>query len=163
MGARDANDSQNLINGHNLIVITGFHHTGIDVKDLPAMVRFYTEELGLDTLLEIETNAGHEGDHTGVPGAVRTLVFVGFEGGHQIELVHYHEPAASEGHLDKHQLGASHVCFLVDDLTKTHAELSARGVEFVTEPKFKEVDGKRIGVIYLRDPEGNWLEFIEGF
>lgn len=143
-------------------MITGFHHTGIVVQDLPAMVRFYTEELGLDVLKRLESSAGEGGDHTGVPGAVRTLVFVGFEGGHQIELIHYHTPPASSGHLDKHQLGASHVCFLVDDLEKTHSDLSSRGVEFVTEPKFKVVNGKTIGVIYLRDPEGNWLELIGG-
>ena len=143
-------------------MVTGFHHTGIVVHDLDRMIEFYTRELGLEVLRRIESIAPPEGDHTGVPGARRTLVFVGFERDHQIELVHYIEPPASDGYLDKHQLGASHVCFRVEDLRRTHADLSARGVRFVTEPKFHDVDGKSVGVIYAQDPEGNWLEFIEG-
>ena len=126
------------------------------------MVEFYTRDLGLDVLRRVDSVAPPEGNHTGIPGARRTLVFVGFADDHQIELVHYIDPPASEGYLDKHQLGASHVCFRVDDLRETYSRLSARGVRFVTEPKFQETDGKTLGIIYARDPEGNWLEFIEG-
>jgi catechol 2,3-dioxygenase-like lactoylglutathione lyase family enzyme len=88
-------------------------------------------------------------------------VFVGFEDGHRIELVKYHEPASPGGYLDVPQLGASHICFNVDDLQKAYEKLSARGIQFVTEPKFSERDGRRSGIVYAQDPEGNWLEFIE--
>ena len=142
---------------------SGFHHTGIVVHDLEEMVRFYTEDLGLKVLLELDSIAPPEGDHTGVPGARRRLVFVGFEGGHQIELIHYISPPAGEGHFHQHVLGAVHVCFKVDDLAETYATLTAGGVRFVTEPKYKDGSGQRIGVVYARDPEGNWLEFIEGW
>jgi catechol 2,3-dioxygenase-like lactoylglutathione lyase family enzyme len=143
-------------------MVTGFHHTGIVVSDLDRMIEFYTRDLGLDVLRRIDSVAPPEGNHTGIPGARRTLVFVGLADDHQIELVHYIDPPAREGHLDKHQLGASHVCFRVEDLRATYARLKAKGVRFVTEPKFHEEDGRTIGVIYARDPEGNWLEFIEG-
>ena len=143
-------------------MVTGFHHTGIVVQDIDRMVEFYTRELGLNVLRRILSVAPPEGNHTGIPGARRTLVFVGFEGDHQIELVHYIDPPAREGYLDKHQFGATHVCFRVADLRETYGRLRARGVRFETAPKFQEADGKTIGVIYARDPEGNWLEFIEG-
>jgi len=143
-------------------MITGFHHTGVVVRDLQRMVRFYTEDLGLSLILELDSVAPPEGDHTGVPGAKRKLVFVGYEDGHQIELVHYLEPAASDGYVDKHQFGAIHVCFNVEDLQDVYKTLSARGVQFVTEPKYREAEGKgRIGIVYAQDPEGNWLEFIQ--
>ena len=73
-------------------MITGFHHTGIVVRDLESMVRFYTEVIGLEKLMELDSVAPPEGDHTGVPGARRKLVFVGYANDHQIELVHYFEP-----------------------------------------------------------------------
>jgi catechol 2,3-dioxygenase-like lactoylglutathione lyase family enzyme len=143
-------------------LITGFHHTGIVVRDLDRMVRFYTEDLGLELLLELDSVAPPGGDHTGVPGAKRKLVFVGKDGGHQIELVHYLEPAASDGYLDKHQFGAMHVCFNVDDVQQAYETLREKGVRFATEPKFSETPEKgRIGIVYCQDPEGNWLEFIQ--
>ena len=140
-------------------MINGFHHTGIVVKDLDKMVRFYTEDVGLDLLLELDSIAPPDGDHTGFPGARRKLVFVGFEQDHRIELIQYHDPPSPEGHLERHQLGSMHVCFRVDDVWGLHQSLGARGVRFVTEPKFREVNGKRLGVVYARDPEGNLLEF----
>ena len=143
-------------------MITGFHHTGITVRDLDAMVAFYTQQIGLCLLREIDSIAPPEGDHTGVPGARRKLVFVGFENGHQIELVHYIDPMAREGYLDKHQLGSMHVCFRVDDLRTLYGRLREQGVRFATEPKFRNIDGRSVGVVYAQDPEGNWLEFIEG-
>jgi extradiol dioxygenase family protein len=146
----------------DLKVIAGFHHTGIVVQDLAKMVRFYTEDLGLKLLLELESNAPPDGDHTGILAARRKLVFVGFDSGHQIELVHYLQPPAHQGHLDKHQLGCMHVCFSVDDVQSLYSTLSAKGVRFATTPKYRRAtDQQRIGVVYAQDPEGNWLEFVQ--
>ena len=143
-------------------MITGFHHTGIVVQDLERMVHFYTEELNLKILSEVDSLAPPEGDHTGVPGARRKLVFIGFDHDHQIELVHYIDPPAGDGFLDKHQLGAMHICFIVDDLPRLYDDLSAKGIQFATELKYKvSPDGRKTGVVYAQDPEGNWLEFIQ--
>ena len=99
----------------------------------------------------------------GIPGAQRTLVFVGkTDGDHALELVHFIEPPSPDGHLHRHQLGAAHVCFNVDDLETLHRELTAQGVRFVTDPIFRELpDGGRFGICYAQDPEGNYLEFIQ--
>ena len=144
-------------------MVTGFNHSGFVVRDIDKMVAFYTEMLGLTVAREVDSVAPPEGDHTGIPGARRKLVFVGKpEGEHVLELVHFIEPPSPDGHLERYQLGASHVCFNVDDLEGLHGELTAKGVKFVTAPKFREsADGVRIGVCYAQDPEGNWLEFIE--
>ena len=144
-------------------MITGFNHTGLVVRDLDRMIRFYAEQLGLQVLHEVDSVAPPEGDHTGFPGARRRLVFVGRRGDHAIELIQYLEPASPGGHVDRHQLGGMHVCFNVADLRATCEQLSARGLTFLTEPKFRELDGSGIGVVYAQDPEGNWLEFIEGW
>ncbi|MCY4368096.1 MAG: VOC family protein [bacterium] len=144
-------------------MLTSFNHTGIVVQDIDAMVEFYTGKLGLRVTDRYETDAGDRRDHTGISGARRVLVFLQLgDGGHMLELVHYLEPAASDGHLDKHQLGAGHICWLVDDLRAVHERLSADGVPFVTDPVFSRTDdGSEWGVVYFQDPEGNWLELIE--
>jgi len=144
-------------------MITSLNHTGVVVSDLDAMVRFYTEDLGLKVTARYESVGGEDGDHAGIPGSKRLEVFLGLdEEGHQVELLYYAKPPAGAGHLDKHQLGATHICFLVDDLRKTHAELAAKGVRFVKDPMFaKTPDGDDWGAAYFQDPEGNWLELIE--
>jgi catechol 2,3-dioxygenase-like lactoylglutathione lyase family enzyme len=144
-------------------MVTGFNHSGFVVKDLEIMVSFYRESLGLTVVREVESNAPPTGDHTGIPGAQRILVFVGKpEGEHLLELVHFVSPPSPEGHLERNQLGAAHVCFNVDDLDGLHRRMTAQDVEFVTGPIYRDTpDGGRTGVCYARDPEGNWLEFIE--
>ncbi len=144
-------------------MVTDFNHSGVVVKDLDGMVDFYCNTLGLSVRREVDSVAPPEGDHTGVAGARRKLVFVGKpDGTHLLELVHFIEPESPSGHLDKHQLGASHVCFNVEGMQQLYESLSGKGVEFVTPPIFRDApDGGRRGICYARDPEGNWLEFIE--
>ncbi len=144
-------------------MVTSVNHTGLVVADLDKMVEFYTQQLGLKVLLSLDSNAPPEGDHTGIPGARRKLVFLGLPNDHRIELVYYIDPPAEPGYLDKHQLGAIHLCFDVADLRATYDKLSTQGVRFVTEPQFHEIGGKTLGIVYAQDPEGNWIEFIEGF
>ena len=145
--------------GHGLV--TGFNHTGIVVDDLDLTVNFYCGDLNLVELNRVESNAPPEGNHTGIAGSRRTLVFVGFEDGHRIELVKYHEPASADRDHQMTRIGTNHICFNVEDIEKVYADLSARGIEFVTEPIIRETDNGRHGIVYARDPEGNWLEFIE--
>jgi catechol 2,3-dioxygenase-like lactoylglutathione lyase family enzyme len=126
------------------------------------MVSFYCDDLGLSELNRVESNAPPEGNHTGIAGSRRTLVFVGFGEGHRIELVKYHEPESVQRDNDMTRVGTNHTCFNVEDIEKTHAELSAKGISFVTDPIIHQNDdGGRHGIVYARDPEGNWLEFIE--
>ena len=144
-------------------MIAGFNHSGFVVQDIDLMVAFYRDTLGLTVMNEIDSVAPPEGDHTGIPGAHRTLVFVGKpEGDHALELVHFIDPPSPGGHLDRHQLGAAHICFNVTDLEALHQELSSKGVRFVTEPIMTYTpEGLRRGICYAQDPEGNYVEFIQ--
>lgn len=144
-------------------MIHGIHHSGIVVRDLQTMQDFYCQTLGLEVVGQIESTAPPTGNHTGIPFAKRTLVFLGIPGEkHLLELVLYIDPPATDGHLGKHQFGATHVCFIVDDLQAEYDRLVGLGVCFETEPIFTQTSNGRLGVIYARDPEGNWLELIEG-
>jgi catechol 2,3-dioxygenase-like lactoylglutathione lyase family enzyme len=144
--------------------ITGFNHSGFVVQDIERMVGFYRDVLGLTVVRETDSVAPPEGNHTGIPNAHRTLVFIGAPTGeHQLELVHYIDPPSPDGaRADRNQLGAAHVCFNVEDLPGLYERLAAQGVRFVTPPKMQtHPDGRRTGICYAQDPEGNWLEFIQ--
>ena len=144
-------------------MITGFNHSGFVVRDLERMVRFYRDTLGLTVLQETDSIAPPEGDHTGIPGAQRFLVFVGREDAtHSLELVYYRNPPSPEGHLARNQLGSAHVAFNVRDLDSYYQRLRAAGVEFVTPPIHRGTpDSGELVICYAQDPEGNWLEFLE--
>jgi catechol 2,3-dioxygenase-like lactoylglutathione lyase family enzyme len=55
----------------------------------------------------------------------------------------------------------NHICFNVVDIEKIHTDLTAQGIEFVTDPIITQGENRRHGIVYARDAEGNWLEFIE--
>ncbi|MEO1008062.1 MAG: VOC family protein [Planctomycetota bacterium] len=58
--------------------------------------------------------------------------------------------------------GAGHVAFLVDDLDAWPDRLRAAGVEIEQEITWSKADGFRPGrSIYVRDPAGNSVEFID--
>ena len=75
-------------------MITGFHHTGITVRNIDRMVAFYTQDIGLKLQHEVDSTAPPEGDHTGVPGARRKLIFVGVG---RISLQRYHIGSLQRG------------------------------------------------------------------
>ena len=63
--------------------------------------------------------------------------------------------------MNRNQLGASHICFNVNSISEIYQSLSQKGIKFVTEPIYTiNPEGKKRGVCYAADPEGNWLEFI---
>ena len=143
-------------------MVTGFNHSGFVVKDIDKMVAFYRDDLGLRVEKEVDSKAPPGGNHTGIPGSHRTLVFVGTQGEHSLELVHYINPTSPEGHLERNQLGSTHICFNVSDLESLHKKLVSKGIKFVTDPIFTDNDdGTRNGICYCQDPEGNWIELIQ--
>ena len=105
-------------------MVMNFDHTGIVVQDLEKITDFYVKVLGLKVEHEVDAVAPPEGDHTGFPGARRTLRFVGIENNHRIELVKYHNPPGEEGYLRKNQFGAMHICFHVEDLQTIFDDLT---------------------------------------
>jgi catechol 2,3-dioxygenase-like lactoylglutathione lyase family enzyme len=119
------------------------YETVLYASDLPAVLDFYVEALGLRTL---------------EPPDEASLVFRLDDGG----VLLIFDPERSEqpgrfvpphgGH------GPGHVAFAVDSLDSAAAELRERGVEI--EKEIGWPPGGRS--IYVRDPAGNSVELIEG-
>jgi catechol 2,3-dioxygenase-like lactoylglutathione lyase family enzyme len=143
-------------------MITGFNHSGFVVQDLDRMVSFYRDVLGLKVLREHPSIEEILNRHVGIPGAQRMLVFVGADADHHaLELVHYLQPPSPEGHVPHNALGAAHICFNVTGLQEYYERMVAQGLEFVTPPVVRESPAGTTIICYARDPEGNWLEFLE--
>src|SRR5690242_17914260 len=113
--------------------LLGVHHTGLVVKDLDRSIRFYHDLLGLEFYNEPTPwfSGPDLAKGVGVPGAeLRQVTF--WVGEHStVELLEYRNPAqTAAGPVPNNRLGAAHVCFRVEDVWATKAELEAKGVEF---------------------------------
>lgn len=142
--------------------IVAADHTGITVSDLERSLAFWRDVLGF----ELSHRAHQKGELaekiTGVRGA-EILIAVVKAPGHKIELLEYRAPADRKK-LDARpcDVGSVHVALVVDDLEAVLKSIAASGWQAAGEPQTLTVGpnaGKR--VIYVRDPDGTTIEFMQ--
>ena len=137
-------------------------HTGITVSDLERSLAFWRDVLGF----ELSHRAHQTGDLaeqiTGVPGA-EILIAVVKAPGHKIELLEYRAPAdRKHAALRPCDVGSIHVALTVDNLDAVLETIAASGWKAAGTPQTLTTGpnaGKR--VIYVRDPDGTTIEFME--
>ena len=141
------------------------NHTGFVVSDMERSLAFYRDLLGLS----VERDQVLEGDFisevVGYPDAKLHIVYLGIgDQRHSVELIQYLNPPGDAVAMpERHQVGASHLGIIVDDLDGFYADLSARGVRFVNPPVVRPnaVFPAASKGCYMQDPDGNWLELLE--
>ena len=142
-------------------MITGMNHTGFVVRDVEASADFYMNVIGLKEVARRERDGGPISDVVGYENTHLKAVLLGLDenDGHILELVQYIRPEASNRPTEERAvLGASHLCFDVDDINATFDAMIANGAKELNRPI--EVSPGRV-VCYLQDPDGNWIELIQ--
>jgi catechol 2,3-dioxygenase-like lactoylglutathione lyase family enzyme len=142
----------------------GIHHTGYTVSDLDRSLEFYVGKLGCEIAATQEKEGGYLAAIVGYPDAhVRMAHLRVGGGGHVIELFEYLSPDGGQADVEPRNVGAAHLCFLVDDLPSIYAELRAKGVDtFVSPPVEVDTGINRGGFgLYLRDPDGITIELFQ--
>jgi len=121
-----------------MAIVSGFNHASFTVSDMDRSLAFYRDLLGMTLEADRELQAPHISRITGFPGTCM-------------------RPA-----LRTCNVGNAHVAFDVEELPKVCRELSARGVQFRSEP-VEIPSGPLQGgyVVYLSDPDSITLEFIQ--
>jgi predicted enzyme related to lactoylglutathione lyase len=103
------------------------------VTDQDRALAFYTEKLGFTVFTDKPFNDKQRWIELRIPGAQTGVVLF-----------------TADGHEDR--IGSFQgISFVVDDVMKTHAELSERGVEFSKPPQEAEWGSFAI----FKDPDGN--------
>ncbi len=146
-------------------MITGIHHTEFTVSNMERSIAFYRDILGMEVLWDsVEAGIKYEGPVcdalTGCPGTSLHIVYLGFNGtnGGVLELTEY-TPTGNP--LENHKAsntGASHVCFLTDDIHGFHKKLLENNVTVHCGPQ----QGQGVLMMFFRDPDGCILEVLEG-
>lgn len=143
-------------------MLKSFFHTGFVVRDLEKSVAFYQDVMGLQLMNRVERSGEFPEKLLGFPGARLRLAFLNMGNGHLLELIQYIVPPSQESHVNRNDLGATHLAFFVDNIEDFYADMSQKGLRFFGEPAHL-YEGDRVvrKALYGQDPDNNWLEFVE--
>jgi glyoxylase I family protein len=139
-------------------------HTGITVSNLECSLDFWQNVLGLELSHRVHQTGELAAEITGVPGAEISLAVLKVPGGHKIELLQYLAPADRRQHIELRpcDVGSVHVALTVDNLDAVLEKIVASGWKAGRKPQTLTTGpnaGKR--VIYVRDPDGTTIEFMQ--
>lgn len=147
-------------------MIERIDHVNLVVEDMPGMVRFYRDALGLRLTREATISGAWIDKVTGLDGVEAEVAFLELPEGPSIELLRYRTPRGEQpaGRGVSNTLGLRHLAFRVCDIDRLVERLESMGVAFLSEiqqASAAQVDyaDKRKRLVYFHDPEGNLLEF----
>jgi catechol 2,3-dioxygenase-like lactoylglutathione lyase family enzyme len=147
-----------------MAAVSGLHHTCYTVSSLDRALAFYRDVLGCEVLAEQEKQGGYLAAIVGYPDAHVRMAHLRAPGGeHVIELFEYLSPAGGRADVAPPNVGASHLCFLVDDLPALYERLCSLGVDSFVSPPVEVDTGMNTGgyALYLRDPDGITVELFQ--
>src|SRR5258705_7790226 len=139
-------------------------HTGITVSNLERSLEFWQNVLGFEFSHRAHQTSELASEITGVPGAEIKLAVVKAPGGHKIELLEYLAPPDRKQHVNFRpcDVGSVHIALAVDKLDAILEKIAASGWKAAGKPQTLKTGpnaGKR--VVYVRDPDGTTIEFME--
>jgi methylmalonyl-CoA/ethylmalonyl-CoA epimerase len=136
--------------------MTKINHIAIVVDDINQALGFWQKALGLP-LAQVEHNEGELVDIAFLP-----LGAPGDAGQGEIELIApFTEDSGIAKYLAKRGAGMHHLCLEVDDIDGMMQQLTANGIELITETPRTRPDGRRYAFVHPRSTGGVLLELYE--
>jgi catechol 2,3-dioxygenase-like lactoylglutathione lyase family enzyme len=134
---------------------------GIVCLDIANMLQFYTEVLGLRLATDAEASSEMSTEFGAAPGGFR-IVRLQTPYGERVKLVQPKKLVVKRNQVQDwvfERQGIAYLTFIVADVEEVVARLRNHGVELIS----KEIVEIRAGItaIFARDPEGNFLEFVQ--
>lgn len=140
---------------------------GVCCRDLDALARFYVDVLGFTRVNEVAVPA-EKARAAGLADGGYRVARLQTPWGERLKLLQPDAPPADPAPDTDPARGATilarrtnaYFTFIVDDLDGMIARLGAAGVAFLSGPEKVEVRPQTF-LAFVRDPEGNVLEFVE--
>jgi catechol 2,3-dioxygenase-like lactoylglutathione lyase family enzyme len=146
-------------------VPVGLDHIALTVSDTQRSLDFYCGLLGLQKV-EQHQLAGEDIDKANGIKAGRaqsTRLAAPATPTILIDLLEYFELPKDSAVAQIGHVGATHFCLSVSDLDSFCDELRGKGVEFISEPVNFKLEHGSVTVVFLRDPDGNFVELVEQY
>ena len=126
------------------MAITSIGHIALTVSDMNKSLEFYSKVLGFPKVFDIEDEKGNP-----------WIVYLKVGNGQFVELFY----PAGEAPLDGvKRVSFSHLCFAVDDIQKTAADIQSRGGT-LDRPIKTGRDGNY--QCWVKDPDGTRIELMQ--
>ncbi|WP_419927044.1 VOC family protein [Candidatus Poriferisocius sp.] len=141
-----------------------FSHIAIHVSSLERSLEFYAGRLGLEVLTEFVEEGESARAAIGYPDAVLNLAMLRLPGTQAImEVIEVQNVPGTPINPEQANPGTCHICFYVDDLDATWAELEAFGSDMVSTGIIDLTEGPLEGgkVVFLKDPDGIRIELLQ--
>ena len=147
-----------MINSVNIL-----DHVSVTVSDMERSLAFYCDLLGLKEVERHHLEGETISKMAGKPDVIMEVVRLEAPEtpGVMLDLQQY---VAPEGKVSDAQLGDvahSHLCFGVSDVWAAYKDLTAKGVEFVSEPVSFDLEWGIVYVVFFKDPDGFILELMQ--
>jgi len=149
------------------MMIERVDHVNLVVRDLDAMIAFYTNVLGMRVTKQVTIHGDWVDRVVGLQGIHAEVVYLELEADTWVELIHYKSPpgTAADNLAVPNTFGIRHLAFRVKDIQASVAALRRAGVALVgaveavpiSQVTYAQEVRKRL--VYFRDPEENLLEF----
>lgn len=146
-------------------MITGIGHTGLVVKDMNRMIKFYQDTFGFEIVLDTQVEGKEADDIVDFHVDSERIVILKL-GEVEIEMLEY-KPVGREYPDDyrSNDLFGVHLALTSDNMDADYAMLKEKGVNIISKGPQTIPDSHPIlggtKVLYLRDPEGHPLELIQ--
>ena len=147
-----------------MAALSRVHHTSFTVSDLDRSLEFYCDLLGCEIMARQEKEGGYLAAIVGHPDAHVRMAHLRVPGEeHVIELFEYVAPDGAKADVRPWNVGASHICFLVDDLPALYERLVEQGVTSFVSPPIEVDTGINTGGygLYVLDPDGLAVELFQ--
>lgn len=142
--------------------VMGTNHTSFTVSSLDRTIALFRDGLGFDLVSRAPRDPGLVSRITGVAGAEVEIAFLRGPG-HTVELIEYKAPAG-RGRVEARpcDTGFAHLALNVDNVDAAIEAVAGLGLKPVSPPvTIDQGPNRGRKVVYLRDPDGVTIEFIE--
>jgi catechol 2,3-dioxygenase-like lactoylglutathione lyase family enzyme len=142
------------------MVVKNIRHTGVVVTDMDESLKFYRDLMGLKPVIDFTEKGSFIDTISNAGGIDLRMVKLIAEDGGMIELLYYaSHPQPDRGENKLYETGPTHVAFTVDDVDRTYADWTAKGIRCNSEPVVSP-DGKA-KLFFCQDPDGTFLEIVQ--
>ena len=143
-------------------MITSIQHFSFTVSDIDDAIHFFRDILGFEATPVREVKGDRMDKLHQLHDASLLISNITTPGGGHIELLQFTSPKGKEIDLTTCNFGVAHLALVVDDIQKTHEDLTAKGVKFNCPP-IPIVSGALKGWngCYFRGPDGITFELME--
>ena len=143
-------------------LVQGVYQVGVLVTDIDECLRLFCDGLGMKVVFEARNQVQPAKSLSGVDGQIMDVLMLHGEGGVDLEIHRYVEPAGvPRPPMNHNEVGSMHFMLRVTDMQAVVDKVTALGYRMMT-PIVESTRALGFKYAYFRGPDGMMVELHEG-